>query len=123
VLPPGPLRQGCCLLACVAAVEHARLSAAPGMGLGQDPALSGPAASNPFTAELGLLTKLVKPRVSHAKEDSTLPAPKPVKDEPGRKRRSVPPLNDQEVAVGEVQTLPTHGKLQLGVSSTNHSGL
>ena len=93
------------------------------MGLGQDPALSGPAASNPFTAELGLLTKLVKPRVSHAKEDSTLPAPKPVKDEPGRKRRSVPPLNDQEVAVGEVQTLPTHGKLQLGVSSTNHSGL
>ena len=94
------------------------------MGLGhRDPALSGPAASNPFTAELGLLTKLVEPRQSHAKEDSALPAPKPVKDSPGRKRRSVPPMNEQEIAVGEVQTLPTHGKLQLGVSSTNHSGL
>ena len=37
--------------------------------------------------------------------------------------RSVPPLNELEVAVGEVQTLPTHGKLHLGVSSTNHAGL
>ena len=51
------------------------------------------------------------------------PAPKPIGAEAGRKRRSVPPLNELEVAVGEVQTLPTHGKMQLGVSSTNHSGL
>ena len=35
----------------------------------------------------------------------------------------MPPLNELEVAVGEVQTLPTHGKLHLGVSSTNHAGL
>ena len=59
----------------------------------KDPSLVGMAASNPFTAELGLLTKLVAPRVSRAKEDSSLPAPKPVK-EAGRKRRSVPPLNE-----------------------------
>ena len=88
-----------------------------------DPSLSGPHASNPFTAELGLLTKLVAPRISHAKDDASLPAPKPIGAEAGRKRRSVPPLNELEVAVGEVQTLPTHGKMQLGVSSTNHSGL
>ena len=50
-------------------------------------------------------------------------APKPVRDVPGRKRRAVPPLNDQEVAVGEVQTLPNHGKMQLATSSTNHAGV
>ena len=88
-----------------------------------DPSLSGPAASNPFTAELGLLTKLVAPRVSRAKDDASLPAPKPMSGKAGRRQRSVPPLNELEVAVGEVQTLPTHGKLHLGVSSTNHAGL
>ena len=67
-----------------------------------DPSLSGPHASNPFTAELGLLTKLVAPRISHAKDDASLPAPKPIGAEAGRKRRSVPPLNELEVAVGEV---------------------
>ena len=93
-----------------------------GGALGADPSLTGPAASNPFTAEMGLLTKLVAPRISAATDDASLPAPKPTKA-PGRKQRSVPPLSDTETAVGEVQTLPTHGKLRLGVSSTNHAGL
>ena len=76
------------------------------LDLASDPAkMRGETASNPFTAELGLLTKLVEPRKSHAKEGSSMLAPKPVRDVPGRKRRAVPPLNDQEVAVGEVQTL------------------
>ena len=92
-----------------------------GAPLGRDPSLSGQAASNPFTAEMGLLTKLVAPRISAATDDASLPAPKPTA--PGRKQRSVPPLSDTETAVGEVQTLPTHGKLRLGVSSTNHAGL
>ena len=33
-------------------------------------------ASNPFIAELGLLTKLLEPRVSGKKEAASLPAPK-----------------------------------------------
>eukprot|EP00966_Prymnesium_polylepis_P039840 924697-Prymnesium_polylepis.1 len=70
-------------------------------------------ASNPFIAELGLLTKLLEPRVSGKKDAASLPAPKPVKGAPG-KRQSVPPLSDQEVANGEVQSLPGYGKMWPG---------
>lgn len=80
-------------------------------------------ASNPFYAELGLLSKLVEPRLSGKKENASLAVPKPVKVFPRGKRQSVPPLSDSEVAHGEVQGLPTHGKLLLGHSSTGHAGL
>ena len=80
-------------------------------------------ASNPFIAELGLLTKLLEPRVSGKKEAASLPAPKPVIMGPGGKRQSVPPLSDSEVAHGEVQSLPGYGKLMPGQSSTGHAGL
>ena len=83
----------------------------------------GMTASNPFIAELGLLTKLLEPRVSGKKDAASLPAPKPVKTGPGGKRQSVPPLSDSEVANGEVQSLPGYGKMWPGQSSTAHAGL
>eukprot|EP00900_Chrysochromulina_parva_P001466 jgi/Chrpa1/1131/Chrysochromulina_OHIO_Genome00014633-RA len=88
-----------------------------------EPRMAGQMASNPFTAELGLLTKLVAPKISHAKDGASLPAPPKVKDMPGRKRQSVPPLTEQEVAIGESQTLQNHGKMMPAVSSTNHAGM
>merc|ERR1719478_1011959 len=62
------------------------------------------------------------PRVSSRKETASLPPPPDLSGSKG-KRRSVPPLAEHEIAVGEVQTLPGYGKLKLGNSSTGHSGL
>jgi len=79
------------------------------------------AASNPFTAEVGLLSSLAQPRVSARKEAASgmLP-PKPIKK---GTYRSVPPLNERQLATGEVQSLPNYGKLALPASSTGHSGI
>ena len=83
----------------------------------------GMSVSNPFIAELGLLTKLLEPRVSGRKESLSLPLPKPVDQGPGGKRQSVPPLSEYEVSMGEVQSLPGYSKLLKGESSTGHAGL
>lgn len=80
-------------------------------------------ASNPFYAELGLLSQLMEPRVSAKHGKVSLPAPAALGASPGRKRQAVPPLSESEVALGEVQSLPGYGKLLLGQSSTGHAGL
>lgn len=84
--------------------------------------MAGQTASNPFTAELGLLTKLTAPTISHTRDGTSLLAPKSFKNA-GRKKRSVPPLTEQEAAIGESQTLQTHGKMIPATSSTDHAGM
>ena len=87
-----------------------------------EPKRAGTGMGNPFTAEMSLLSSLTTERVSQRKEGgNSLPPPVPL--EPGVKRRNVPALNDHELAMGEVQTLPAYGKLLLGKSSTDHSGV
>ena len=93
---------------------------------GGDPAATvkraGTGMGNPFTAEMSLLTSLTAERVSNRKEGGSMPPPVPL-DGAGRKRRTVPALNEHEVAMGEVQTLPAYGKLALAKSSTGHAGM
>ena len=87
-----------------------------------EPKRAGTGMGNPFTAEMSLLSSLTTERVSQRKEGgNSLPPPVPL--EPGVKRRNVPALNDHELAMGEVQTLPAYGKMLLGKSSTDHSGI
>lgn len=79
------------------------------------------AASNAFTAEIGLLSSLALPRVSARQEAAAgMPAPKPIKK---GTYLSVPPLNERQLATGEVQSLPNYGKLTLPASSTGHAGI
>ena len=87
-----------------------------------EPKRAGAGMGNPFTAEMSLLSSLTKERISNRKEGGgNLPPPVPL--EPGQKRQNVPALNEHELAMGEVQTLPAYGKLLLGKSSTDHSGI
>ena len=87
-----------------------------------EPKRAGAGMGNPFTAEMSLLSSLTKERISNRKEGgNSLPPPVPL--EPGQKRQNVPALNEHELAMGEVQTLPAYGKLLLGKSSTDHSGI
>ena len=84
---------------------------------------AGQGMSNPFTAEMALLTSLTGERISSRKEGAaSMPPPVPLESR-GKKRRAVPPLNDHEVAMGEVQTLPAYGKMHLARSSTDHAGI
>lgn len=79
------------------------------------------AASNAFTAEIGLLSSLAVPRASaRQKAAAGMLPPKPIKK---GTCRSVPPLNERQLATGEVQSLPNYGKLTLPASSTGHAGI